>query len=185
MRSCTNISVSTLRPEWNGWHHANIFVLFWLKIYWSLLLIKGPICNRSSVVQALNRPLAMTWTTDISALWCHMWSVVLNELTREWTVNGCNAVWIVPCGWRPVVGRGTGVFRLTINLTYLCYLNLGWGAVSYSRVPTRSLFPGKVLTFDDGSLGPGKVLSFSNSSKRSGKSPYFLIKSRLMNRCLM
>ena len=55
----------------------------------------------------------------------------------------------------------------------------------YYRVPTRSLFPGKVLTFDHGSLGPGKVLSFSNSSKRSGKSPYFLIKSRLMNRCLM
>ena len=53
------------------------------------------------------------------------------------------------------------------------------------RVPTRSLFPGKVLTFNHGSLGPGKVLSFSNSSKRSWKSPYFLIKSRLMNRCLM
>ena len=53
------------------------------------------------------------------------------------------------------------------------------------RVPTRSLFPGKVLTFDHWSLGPGNVLSFSNSSKRSGKSPYFLIKSRLMNRCLM
>ena len=53
------------------------------------------------------------------------------------------------------------------------------------RVPTRSLFPGKVLTFDHGSLGPGKVISFSNSSKRSWKSPYFLIKSRLMNRCLM
>ena len=53
------------------------------------------------------------------------------------------------------------------------------------RVPTRSLFPGKVHTFDHGSLGPVKVLSFSNSSKRSWKSPYFLIKSRLMNLCLM
>ena len=53
------------------------------------------------------------------------------------------------------------------------------------RVPTWSLFPGKVLTFDHGSLGPGKVLSFSNSSRTSGKSPYFLIKSRLMNWCLM
>ena len=49
------------------------------------------------------------------------------------------------------------------------------------RVPTWSLFPGKVLTFDHGSLGPGKVLSFNNSSKRSWKSPYFLIKSRSMN----
>ena len=58
------------------------------------------------------------------------------------------------------------------------------GCVAY-RVPTRSLFPGKVITFDHGSLGPGKVLSFSNYSKRSWKSPYFLIKSRLMNRCLM
>ena len=49
------------------------------------------------------------------------------------------------------------------------------------RVPTQSLFPGKVLTFDHRSLGPGKVLSFSNFSEWSWKSPYFLIKSRLMN----
>ena len=34
-------------------------------------------------------------------------------------------------------------------------------------------------------IGPGKVLSFSNFSEYSWKSPYFLIKSRLMNRCLM
>ena len=53
------------------------------------------------------------------------------------------------------------------------------------RVPTGSLFPGKVLTFDNGSLGPGKVLSFSSFPKRSWKSPYFLIKCRLINRCLM
>ena len=39
------------------------------------------------------------------------------------------------------------------------------------RVPTQSLFPGKVLTFDNGSLGPGKVLSFSSFPKRSWKSP--------------
>ena len=48
-----------------------------------------------------------------------------------------------------------------------------------SRVPTRSLFPGKVLTFDNGSLGPGKVLSFSSFPKRSWRSPYFLIKCRV------
>ena len=53
------------------------------------------------------------------------------------------------------------------------------------RVPTRSLFPGKVLTFDNGSLGPGKVLSFSSFPERSWKSPYFLLKHRLMNRYLM
>ena len=53
------------------------------------------------------------------------------------------------------------------------------------RVPTQSLFPGKVLTFDYGSFGPGKVLSFSNSSKRSWKSPYFLTESWLINRCLI
>ena len=40
------------------------------------------------------------------------------------------------------------------------------------KVPTRSLFPGKVLTFDNGSLGTGKVLSFSSFPKRSWKSSY-------------
>ena len=34
------------------------------------------------------------------------------------------------------------------------------------RVPTRSLFPGKVLNFDHGSLGPGKVLNLSNFFKK-------------------
>ena len=53
------------------------------------------------------------------------------------------------------------------------------------RVPMWSLFPGKVLTFDHRSLGPGNVLSFSNFSKWYWKNPYILIKSRLMNRCLM
>ena len=37
--------------------------------------------------------------------------------------------------------------------------------VTLYRVPTRSLFPGKVLTFNNGSLGPGKVLSFSSFPK--------------------
>ena len=46
--------------------------------------------------------------------------------------------------------------------------------LTHCRVPTRSLFPGKVLTFGHGSLGPGKVLSFSNSSKRSWKILIFL-----------
>ena len=42
------------------------------------------------------------------------------------------------------------------------------------RVPTLSLFPGKLLTFDDGSLGPGKVLSLSSFLKSPGEVLTFL-----------
>ena len=70
----------------------------------------------------------------------------------------------------------------TIGVNQICHHH---GEYALNRVPMQSLFAGKVLTFDDGSLGPGKVLSFSSFPKRSWKSTYFLIKGRLMNRCLM
>ena len=71
-----------------------------------------------------------------------------------------------------------------------CFSNFAHGSAvrlpcflqNVRKVPTQSLFPEKVLNFDHRSLGPGKVLSFSNfSSEWSWKSPYFLMKSRLMN----
>ena len=40
-------------------------------------------------------------------------------------------------------------------------------------VPTRSLFPGKVLSLKHGRPGPGKVLTFEYFRLKSGKSPYF------------
>ena len=73
----------------------------------------------------------------------------------------------------------------TIVMPSISQFSIGYFSITPSRVPTRSLFPGKVLTFDNGSLGPEKVLSFSSFPKRSWKSLYFLIKNRLMNQCLM
>ena len=40
-------------------------------------------------------------------------------------------------------------------------------------VPTRSLFPGKVLSLKHGCPGPGKVLTFEYLRLKSGKSPCF------------
>ena len=50
-------------------------------------------------------------------------------------------------------------------------VNDNHGQIASCRVPTRSFFPGKVLSFD-GSFGPGKVLNCIHFSKRSWKSPY-------------
>ena len=86
------------------------------------------------------------------------------------------------CCWNHYSDVIMGAMVSQIASLMIVYLTVYSGA-DESRVPTRSLFPGNVLTFDNGSLGPGKVLSFSSFPKRSWKSPYFLIKHRLMNRC--
>ena len=83
-----------------------------------------------------------------------------------------------------LITKGTPQGSMMGNILFNVFLHDIFYVVD-NRVPTRSLFPGKVFTFDNGSLGPGKVLSFSSFPKRSWKSPYFLLKRRLMNRCLM
>ena len=45
--------------------------------------------------------------------------------------------------------------------------------ISFYMVPTRSLFPGKVLSLKHGCPGPGKVLTFEYLRLKSGKSPCF------------
>ena len=70
-------------------------------------------------------------------------SNISRTLVGNWIVDHSNVVGASPVGAAPTTS-----------------------SFSTYRVPTRSLFPGKVLTFDNGSLGPGKVLSFSSFKKK-------------------
>ena len=48
-----------------------------------------------------------------------------------------------------------------------------YNSSTFYMVPTRSLFPGKVLSLKHGCPGPGKVLTFEYLRLKSGKSPCF------------
>ena len=111
--------------------------------------------------------------TSRRSVWRWVWRKIVNS-TRKMTADPSPRTHTMTmCEWALLTvefGHFNSLRLRQNGIPQAAYSNaFSWLKIYelWFRVPTRSLFPGKVLAFNNGSLGPGKVLSFSSFPKRS------------------
>ena len=157
--------------------------------YW-IPLVMG---NKWSFLWIFSHPESEQHQANESHIYS-MSNIILNIQSVKQLTNSPRGQWIMntDCSSSPLSHRFNQCSLVTyINAQITTFMEPTWGPPGSCwpqvgpmlapwslisgwllyMVPTWSLFPGKVITFDHGSLGPGKVLNFSNFFKKvMGKS---------------